>query len=300
MNIRNTLLITFFLTLFTACSDSTPVQEQEAEPTPVVEGNDYLVTITTEFGEMKAILYDDTPLHKDNFLKLAGEGFYNDLLFHRVINGFMIQGGDPDSKTATPDQRLGASGPGYTIPAEFVPGRFHVKGALAAARQPDQVNPERASSGSQFYIVHGKVTPREQLEGVNEAKVAQAYQTLMRTMADSDLAREYQAFMEKNPDDGQAIKRMVFDSLDRLSEATGVTFDMAAERVDAYSTIGGVPFLDDQYTVFGRVVSGLEIIDQIAAVETGVADRPVRDVRMHVTVQELPRAEIVAMFGNPY
>ena len=139
--------------MITACA--------EGNKEPEVTGSDSVVTIKTDMGEMKAILYDETPKHKENFLKLAKEGFYDSLLFHRVINSFMIQGGDPESKGADLGQRLGSGGPGYTVPAEFVDGLFHKKGALSAARQGDQVNPERASSGSQFYIVQGQVTPEK-------------------------------------------------------------------------------------------------------------------------------------------
>ena len=321
MKIKLSLVITLFAFLLVACSDPKPVAENDetqeaAEQTtvesveqateatsnavPSLEGNDFLVTIATDLGEMKAILYDQTPLHKENFLKLAREGFYDGVLFHRVINGFMIQGGDPDSKTATPDQRLGAGGPGYKVPAEFVSSLFHVKGALSAARQADQVNPTRASSGSQFYVVQGKVTERAKLEGVNQALVGQAFQTLMATKPESDLAKQYKAFMDANPNDRKGLRDLVFQSADALSTETGISLQMAPERIEAYSTMGGTPFLDDQYTVFGMVIDGLDVIDKIAAVETGIADRPVTDIKMKVTIQELPKADIVAKYGNPY
>lgn len=322
MKIKLSLVITLLTLLLVGCSDPKPVTENEEtqeataqetvsatteeatasvpEPAPTLEGNDFLVTIATDLGEMKAILYDQTPLHKENFLKLAREGFYNGVLFHRVINGFMIQGGDPDSKTATPEQRLGAGGPGYKVPAEFVPSLFHVKGALSAARQADQVNPTRASSGSQFYVVQGKVTERAKLEGVNQALVGQAFQALMSTKPDSDLAKQYKAFMDANPNDRKGLRDLVFQSADALSTETGISLQMAPERIEAYSTVGGTPFLDDQYTVFGMVIHGLEVIDKIAAVETGVADRPVTDIKMTVTVEELPKSEIAAKYGNPY
>ena len=188
-----------------------------------------LVRIETPQGDMLARLSDLTPQHQDNFVKLVEENFYDSLLFHRVIDGFMIQGGDPDSKGAAPNARLGSGGPGYQVPAEFDPSLAHVKGALAAARTN---NPEKASSGSQFYIVHGRP--------VTEA--------------------------ELNRQEGQ----------------TGVRYP--SDVREAYLQDGGVPFLDQQYTVFGQVIEGLDVIDKIAATATGAADRPKEDVPMKITL----------------
>lgn len=188
-----------------------------------------LVEIETEFGTMLAELYNDTPLHQENFLKLAQEGFFNDLLFHRVIDGFMIQGGDPDSKNAPAGKALGMGGPGYTVPAEFVAERIHIKGALAAARTQ---NPEKRSSGSQFYIVQGSPLTAEQLD-MMEARKGIRYGTPQR---------------------------------------------------EAYLELGGTPFLDGEYTVFGQVVEGLEVIDSITAQETDPRDRPTRDIKMKIRV----------------
>lgn len=187
-----------------------------------------MIEITTDYGVMKAKLYDATPKHRDNMVKLIKEGFYDGLLFHRVINGFMIQGGDPQSKDAAPQQRLGGGGPGYQIDAEI--GALHFKGVLAAARTGDQVNPERKSSGSQFYIVQGKPVPQGQLDNVARTNN-----------------------MQYTPE--QAAK---------------------------YAELGGTPFLDNQYTAFGEVVEGLEVLDKIAAVQTGPGDRPTQDVKMTI------------------
>jgi len=188
-----------------------------------------LVEIETEFGTMLAELYNSTPKHRDNFTKLAEEGYYDDLLFHRVINGFMIQGGDPQSRNAPPGQALGMGGPSYQIPAEFVDSLAHLKGALAAARTN---NPEKKSSGSQFYIVQGAP--------VSEAMLNQI-------------------------------------------EARG-RFHYTPEQRKAYLEMGGTPHLDHEYTVFGRVIKGLDIIDKIAAVETAPGDRPKKDVKMKIRV----------------
>lgn len=192
-----------------------------------------MVIISTSLGDIKVKLYNETPYHRDNFLKLAKEAYYDNTLFHRVIKGFMIQGGDPDSKNATPEQSLGMGGPGYTLPAEINPNLFHKKGALSAARTGDQMNPQRRSSGSQFYVVQGKTYTDEEL------------------------------------------KQM---------EARGFVFSDAQKT--AYKTIGGTPFLDAQYTVFGEVVEGLEVLDKIAATETKPGDRPAKDVKMTVKIVE--------------
>jgi peptidyl-prolyl cis-trans isomerase B (cyclophilin B) len=183
--------------------------------------------IETEFGDMKVKLYNTTPLHRDNFIKLANEGFYDGLLFHRVINNFMIQGGDPDSRTATPEQGLGMGGPGYRVDAEI--GALHLKGALAAARDG---NPQKRSSGSQFYIVHGRPVTDAELDQVEQMR----------------------------------------------------NFTYTPEQRQLYKELGGYPSLDGDYTVFGEVVEGIDVIDRIAAVPTGQANRPVQDVRMNVRV----------------
>ncbi len=181
------------------------------------------ILIETEFGNMTAVLYNETPQHRDNFIKLVKQEWYNGSIFHRVINRFMIQGGGGQNNV---------SDPGYTIPAEFVPKFFHKKGALAAARKPDQVNPGKASSGSQFYIVQGQVMTNQQLD-----------------------------MFEK-----QTSKKI------------------SPERRAAYTTIGGTPHLDDDYTVFGEVISGLEVVDKIAAVPTGPGDKPLKDVKMKISI----------------
>lgn len=191
-----------------------------------------LVEIETKFGNMIVELSDATPKHRDNFIKLAEDGFYDGLLFHRVIEGFMVQGGDPVSKNATERTPLGSGGPGYQVDAEFVDSLVHVKGALAAARQGDQVNPERKSSGSQFYIVQGR--------SVSEAM------------------------------------------LDQFEAQKGIRY--TPEQRAAYLENGGTPFLDRDYVVFGRVVEGLDVIDQIARQKTRPGDRPVDDVKMTVRV----------------
>lgn len=184
--------------------------------------------IETDFGNMKVLLYDHTPKHKENFIKLAKEGFYEDLLFHRIIPSFMIQGGDPQSRGAAPGTNLGSGGPGYLIDAEI--GSPHVRGALAAARTGGASNPEKKSSGSQFYIVQG--------QSQTEA------------------------------------------SMSSWEQRKGIKYNEAQRKL--YMEKGGRPDLDMEYTVFGEVVEGLDVIDKIAAVKTGRANRPVEDVKMNV------------------
>jgi cyclophilin family peptidyl-prolyl cis-trans isomerase len=187
----------------------------------------HTIEITTDYGIIKLMLYNETPLHRDNMLKLVNEKFYDSTLFHRVIRDFMIQGGDPDSKKAAPDAMLGSGDIGYTVQAEFRPELVHKKGALAAARNN---NPEKRSSGCQFYIVEGK------------------------TLTDSEL--------------------------DNIEKRTGTKY--TPEQREAYKTIGGTPFLDQSYTVYGEVYEGLNVVDSISQVATAPGDRPLKDVRMFI------------------
>jgi peptidyl-prolyl cis-trans isomerase B (cyclophilin B) len=263
--------------------------------------NDTLITFKTNYGDMVAILYDETPKHKENFIKLAKDGFYNDLLFHRIIQGFMIQGGDPDSKNAAPGQPLGMGGPGYTVEAEFNPKFFHEKGSLSAARLGDDQNPNKASSGSQFYIVQGTVVPPNEAEvlRIDQFKMSAAFQKILRDPNNQSLIDSLnQVYMTG---DMQAYQRKLFSLVPRLEKMTGqkIYKDISPEKLKAYTTIGGAPHLDGEYTVFGKIISGLEIIDKIAAVPTN-NERPVEDIRMTVTVEELSRKEITTRFGYTY
>jgi len=198
----------------------------------------YYVRIKTDKGESIVRLYNETPKHRDNFIKLTKEGFFNKTLFHRVIKGFMIQGGDPDSKNAKPGQMLGGGSLSYTIPAEFDPDLFHKKGALAAARDN---NPQKASNASQFYIVQGKTYTDEELDNIEKYRL------------------------------------------------NGYKIPEAERKV--YKTVGGTPFLDQNYTVFGEVVRGMEMVDSIAAVSTDGNDRPIADVAMHVSLLKKKEAK---------
>ncbi len=260
---------------------------------------DYLITIKTEYGDMKAILYDETPQHKENFLKLAQEGFYDSTLFHRVMKDFMIQGGDPNSKNSAPGAPLGMGGPGYTVPAEFKKEFFHVKGALSAARQPDRANPQKASSGSQFYIVQGKKWTREELL-TDENKLNQAVQQLV-SRSDQDSVRQMLISVYQN-EGPEAYGKKIMEIKDYVAQImqVDVAKNMATERVEAYTTIGGSPHLDDNYTVFGKLVEGLDVIDKIVEQPTDGRNRPEKNIPMTVEVEELPKKRITKLYGVQY
>lgn len=239
--------------------------------------NETILCFETNKGNIKVKLYNETPLHRDNMIKLAKEGFYDGTLFHRVINRFMIQGGDPDSKNAEPGQLLGEGDTGYTIPAEFVyPTYFHKKGALAAARMGDDVNPEKASSGCQFYIVTGKVFTPEDLSGMEE----NINRRIIKEKFDS-LSRPYMKEMDKlrkanNLDSLTALREKLITEAE--AEAEKGLFRFTVQQKKAYTTAGGAPHLDGSYTVFGEVTEGMEVVESIQKARTDRADRPVEDI----------------------
>lgn len=240
------------------------------------------VLIKTTLGDITVRLYDETPKHRDNFIKLAKEGYLNDTLFHRVIKDFMIQGGDPNSKNAEPGQMLGTGGPGYTIPAEFVyPQYFHKRGALSAARQGDEVNPERESSGSQFYIVWGKIYKPQELRQMERQMAMQQEQQVFNSLVQE--RRKEIMDLRRNRDQAGLMALqdcLIEETKKRCKEMSKPEF--TAEQQEAYTTIGGTPFLDNQYTVFGEVESGLDIVEKIQNTETGPSDRPKTDISMTV------------------
>ncbi len=246
------------------------------------ENVEKLVLIKTTYGVMKAKLYNETPQHRDNFLKLVGEGYYNDLLFHRVIKDFMIQGGDPDSRGADATKRLGSGGPSYQIPAEFVEGYFHKKGALSAARMGDNVNPEKKSSGSQFYIVQGKVFTNEQLLQFEEKQKFQKIRTEALKLYNNRIAEVQRLQAEGKTDSIEAIQLAIQKEV--TYQIDSMYTPIFEERRKIYSTLGGTPHLDGGYTVFGEVFEGLNIIDSIANVQTAPGDRPLKDIIMSIEI----------------
>ena len=252
---------------------------------------DKLVKIKTSFGEMTVVLFDETPLHKANFITLAESGRYDSTIFHRVINEFMVQGGDiyrkPNETQSSDDDRL---------PAEFVPSLFHHKGALAAARTN---NPEKKSSSCQFYIVQGKVYDKDELT-IDQNKLNQTFAKLLQEgKIDSIRNQLIELQKEKKFDE---MNDLIANSCDYLEEVSGEKLrkEMSPERLEAYTTIGGTPHLDDEYTVFGKVIEGLEVIDKIAAVETKRGDAPVENVHMTMEVIELSKKKITKTYGFTY
>ena len=246
----------------------------------------YYYQIQTDFGNIIVDLYPQTPLHKANFDKLVSEKYYDSTLFHRVINNFMIQGGDPQSKNASPNQNLGNGGPNYTIPGEFVDTLHHFKGALAAARQGDQVNPSRASSGSQFYIVHGQKVKDEMLNRVevmvNTDRVQKIAEKLFNDSANIALKNKLTVFRNTNQKDSfdfyvQVITQMAEKQLGNNR------FKYSPQAREKYLQVGGSPQLDGSYTVFGYVKEGLQVVDSIAVQKLGRNDRPEKDIRMTIT-----------------
>lgn len=243
------------------------------------------VRISTTLGDILVKLYDETPLHRDNFIKLAKEGYYNGTIFHRVIKDFMIQGGDPNSKNPTPERRYGTGGPDYTIEAEIKPNLFHKRGALAAARQGDEVNPERRSSGSQFYIVWGKQYQTNQMAQLDKQMLMQAQQQIFNELVQENRTK----IMELRRNRDQASLMELQDDL--LAQTNAIAKERGIkghsdEQKDIYSTIGGTPHLDGQYTVFGEVVEGLDVVGKIQETDTLSGDRPKQDIVMTVTVED--------------
>jgi peptidylprolyl isomerase len=244
------------------------------------------VIIHTSMGDMTVMLYNETPKHRDNFLKLAKEHYYDGVLFHRVIEGFMIQGGDPFSKSATPGQRLGKGEPSYKLPAEIVfPQYYHKYGALAAARQGDQTNPQKESSGSQFFIVQGQQASDGDLsamqEHITQSRKQQAGYKAIAPYKDSlsyySQVRDSARFVN--------LRQRAIAAAEKAAEAEP-SFVIPDNIKQAYTTRGGVPSLDGEYTVFGEVVEGLDVIDKIAAVKRDANDRPLEDVKMWMEVVE--------------
>lgn len=233
--------------------------------------------IATTAGDIKIRLYDDTPLHRDNFLKLAKEGYYDGVLFHRVINDFMVQTGDPDSKDAPAGAMLGSGGPGYTVPAEIVyPKHYHKYGALAAARTGDEMNPERKSSGSQFYIVTGKKYSPQQLSRMEEMSVQKQLQSYFMQLQRENMDTIRQLRLAKDSVGLENLRQ----ELIKQTEANVKPVTMTEEQVRDYSTIGGTPHLDGQYTVFGEVLEGMDTVEKIQKAETDGRDRPAEDIRI--------------------
>ena len=271
MKTNQLLIIAVIAVVFAACGAGSKKSTDMEKRTQV--------KIETTLGNIVVELYNETPKHRDNFIKLAKEGVYDSTLFHRVIKQFMIQAGDPDSKTANDTASLGSGDVGYTIPAEFVPKFFHRKGALAAARMGDDVNPNRESSGCQFYIVTGRKFREAQLLDMAAQKNNQRVETIFNELARKHMKEIYKL---RKANDEDALLELQ-DSLEAQAYAMAKEeepFMFTPEQLAAYSTVGGAPHLDGAYTVFGEVVSGMETVEKIEVTKTGRADRPIENVRI--------------------
>lgn len=272
------VLIVFIISSFTIPNQKSSPKKEKTR----------FVLIETIYGNMKIQLYNETPLHRDNFLKLVNEKYYDSLIFHRVIKDFMIQGGDPQSKGAAKGKMLGNGGPGYTIDAEIRPNLFHKKGALAAAREGDQVNPEKKSSGSQFYIVQGTTFTEDQLHQMEDKINFPKRRELVMNYIEQpeNAAIRYRLDSLQRTRNLMALNMAYNEIAESLNEEYNKLdlFKYTPEQIQAYTTIGGTPHLDQNYTVFGEVVEGLNVIDSIATVETDKNDRPLKDVIIKIKV----------------
>lgn len=249
----------------------------DASKPEAISGKDAIVEIITSEGPIKVKLYGDTPIHRDNFLKLAEEGYYDGVLFHRVIKDFMVQAGDPSSKEAAKGAPLGSGDPGYTLPAEILyPQHYHKYGALAAARTGDQVNPERRSSGSQFYIVTGEKLTEKHLEIMEQRLADDAKQKYWMQLQKEniDTIRSLQ-----NSGDKEGLEKLRQALIERIDKEVKIP-TMTQQMKQDYLTVGGTPHLDGQYTVFGEVLEGMDIVEKIQNVATDRQDRPLEDIRV--------------------
>ncbi len=267
------------LTLISCSANNTESASESAAQPQTTNSKMTKVKLETTMGDIVVELYDETPQHRDNFVKLVQEGYYDGVLFHRVIKDFMIQTGDGNSKTAGPDATLGDGDPGYTIPAEFVyPKYFHKRGALAAARTGDQVNPERRSSGSQFYIVTGKIYSSDELKMMTQRLATVKKQDIFRRLVNENHAQI--ETLQRNQDNeglNELQNRLIQQT---EAEAAQSPFSLTDEQIDAYTSVGGTPHLDGQYTVFGQVIEGMDVVDKIQNAQTGRMDRPVSDIKI--------------------
>ena len=267
------VLLTLIATCMTACNS------RQQKNSNMEKSNETQVLLETTLGNITVKLYNETPKHRDNFIKLAKEGVYDSTLFHRVIKNFMIQAGDPESKHASYTAMLGNGDVGYTIPAEFNTKFFHKKGVLAAARTGDEVNPERASSGCQFYIVTGRKFSEAQMinmeNQMNEARLENVFNTLARQHM-----KEIYKMRKAGDNEGLLELQDSLEAQAREIVSKEPALKFTPEQIKAYTTVGGAPHLDGAYTIFGEVTDGMDVVEKIEGAKTNRADRPVTDIRI--------------------
>jgi cyclophilin family peptidyl-prolyl cis-trans isomerase len=267
-------MVRFVILFFLFVGISTSVYSQSA-----------IVQVSTDFGSMKFRLYNDTPKHRDAFIELAKEGYYNGTLFYRVIQDFLIQGGSKSSKNAAPGERIGYGDPDKTVDDEILPHYFHKKGALCAPRQPDEINPFKQSDISQFFIIKGRVHTSGELDtmeiAVNRPIRNRIVQKIMTTEVRAELKKLKE---EKKVEEFRELAQKIKEEIETEYNLQTGTLEFSAEQRAAYTTIGGYPDLDGKYTVFGECIFGFKVIDKIAALETDNNNRPFKDVRITVTV----------------
>tara|TARA_B110000967_G_C18842343_1_gene540062 strand:- start:230 stop:1072 length:843 start_codon:yes stop_codon:yes gene_type:complete len=254
---------------------------------------DVLVNINTQFGTIKVLLYEETPLHKKNFIELVKEGKYDSTQWHRIMKGFMVQGGNVNEKEGTQESLEDR------IPAEIISGFMHTKGALAAARQPDRVNPKKMSSSSQFYIVHGKIFSQLSLT-IDQFALNQGLSEVMKDPNYDTIAQQFINLQRGNQI--EEMNQLALKYVDLVESVQGISLreDISLDRLEAYSTLGGAPHLDNEYTIFGRVVTGLDVVDQIASVSVGRANRPIEDLFMTMEIEVISKKEITKKYGYIY
>ncbi|MCZ6521428.1 MAG: peptidylprolyl isomerase [Bacteroidetes bacterium] len=258
---------------------------------------DTIITIHTQFGDMKILLYDETPLHKANFLELAQSGKYDSTIFHRVIKGFMVQCGDVtvrDDVNEEPD----------LIPAEFNHKFIHERGAVSAARRGDKINPEKKSSGSQFYIVQGKKFKASEFQRLKDdhllGQIQPYFAQLINRQSNVDIKDQYvEAY---NGQQQELMRQIMLSTRDKIEGEFGPLedFNLSDRQIEVYSTIGGAPHLDGTYTVFGKVVEGIEVVDKIANQTTGKGDKPIEDIYMTLSLEKMPKKQISEKYGYEY
>lgn len=277
MKIKPLFLIVLIALVFSSCS---------------VE-KDYLVKIETRHGDMYALLFDETPKHKNNFIKLAENGRFDSTQFHRVIENFMVQGGDVFGKENLPREEW------YTVPAEINPKYIHGKGMIAAARMGNNVNPERASSGSQFYIVQGKVYTKPEL--VTDMRLlGEKFNQYIGLESNKSLREEYFRLYEAKELD--SMNQIMLSNKETLESFYNINLEknMTPQQIDFYTSKGGTPHLDNEYTVFGEIIKGLEVMETIAKEKTGTQDKPLDPVYMKVSISQMNRKKITKEFGYTY